>query len=147
MNNLRDTIWALNKNDISITRLSDRIKTYLQKMRDAYPQTKIEMSEDIDTEVTLSPEFALNILRIVQEAFHNALRHSNGDTITITLNIGKRLYLCVKDNGIGINNIAATDYGNGFSNMKARAKENNMKLQITSLEKEGTSIELFSQLQ
>ncbi|MEJ7830024.1 MAG: two-component regulator propeller domain-containing protein [Segetibacter sp.] len=147
MNNLRDTIWALNKNDISITRLSDRIKTYLQKMRDAYPQTKIEMSEDIDTEVTLSPEFALNILRIVQEAFHNALRHSNGDTITITLNIGKRLYLCVKDNGTGISDVAKNNQGNGFGNMKARAKENNMKLQITSLEKEGTSIELFSQLQ
>jgi len=147
MNNLRDTIWALNKNDISITRLSDRIKTYLQKMRDAYPQTKIEMSEDIDTEVTLSPEFALNILRIVQEAFHNALRHSNGDTITINLNIGKGIYLCVKDNGTGISDVAKNNQGNGFGNMKARAKENNMKLQITSLEQKGTSIELFSQLQ
>lgn len=101
MINLRDTIWALNKNNISTIRLSDRIKTYVQKIRDTYPHIKIEIKEKVNDDVKLSPEFALNLLRIVQEALHNAIKHSNGDKIIVVLEIGNHIYASISDNGSG----------------------------------------------
>ncbi len=147
MTNLRDTIWALNKNDISVIRFSDRINTYLQKMRDAYPEIKIEMQDDTDSNFSYPPEFALNVLRIIQEAFHNAVKHSMCDKISINLNIGKNFYISIKDNGMGLDYVAATNQGKGLSNMEARAKENNIQLKISSIKNEGTCVELFSPLQ
>jgi signal transduction histidine kinase len=147
MVNLRDTIWALNKNDISSIMLSDRIKTYSQKIKESYPHLKIDIEESVDAGVKLSPEFALNLLRIVQEALHNAIKHSSGDKITIILRITDHLYISIKDNGNGFGEMSATSEGNGFENMRARAKENKIQLKVSSFKKEGTTIELFSQLQ
>lgn len=142
MANLRDTIWVLNKESILLTGVSDRFKNYVQKFRDSYPNISIEFNENIVNDQTLSPQNALNMLRIMQEAFHNAIKHSNGSKINIQLASDREIEVIIADNGAGIDKAKHT-IGNGFANMMARAKANGWQLEIRDLQY-GTAVELKS---
>ena len=142
MLSLRETIWALNKNEIRITSVSDRFKNYVSRLRDAYPNQSINVTENIVKDVFLSPEHALNMLRIMQEAFHNAVKHSRGNRISINIASDANIMVSIIDNGQGILNNRSE--GNGLMNMQKRAKANGWNLYFKTLETKGTSIELTS---
>ncbi|MGG9962084.1 ATP-binding protein [Ferruginibacter sp. SUN106] len=141
INSLRDTIWVLNKENITITGISDRIKNYINKLQPTYDTIQLEIKEEICNDVRLSSQHALNIFRIIQEAIHNALKHSGATQIAVTINSKESILISITDNGKGI----ATDIaagGNGMSNMKARAKQTGMELLISSAKNQGTVLEL-----
>lgn len=145
INSLRDTIWVLNKENITITGISDRIKNYLNKLQPSYNHFQFHISEEIKNDVRLSSQHALSIFRIVQEAVHNALKHSDANNITININSAECITIQITDDGKGMNN--TTDYtgGNGLINMKARAKEAGMQLDIIAGHNQGgTSLILQS---
>ena len=144
INSLRDTIWVLNKENITITGISDRIKNYLNKLQPSYSHIQFHITEEIKNDVRLSSQHALNIFRIVQEAIHNALKHSNASNISIIIKSVENITLQITDDGKGINN--AIDYtgGNGFINMKARAKETGMQLEIITEDNKGASLILHA---
>lgn len=142
INSLRDTIWVLNKENITITGISDRIKNYITKLQPSYPSIQFNISETIENDVRISSQHALNVFRIIQEAIHNALKHSGADTVQVTVSSKETAFLQVTDNGKGMNNNKNTD-GSGFLNMHARAKEAGMQLFITSLPGEGTTVQLL----
>lgn len=139
INSLRDTIWVLNKDNITITGISDRIKNYINKLQPSYPYIQFNISEHIENDVRISSKHALNVFRIIQEAIHNALKHSAANMISIQVSSGEQVSVQVADNGIGIDN-SSTVSGNGFLNMQARAKETGMKLTIDSVLKQGTML-------
>jgi len=143
INSLSETIWVLNKTEIYITSISDRFKTYVSKIRDAYPDISININENITNNTTLSPEAALNMLRIMQEAFHNAIKHSKGDCITVDIVSNNKIEVSIIDNGEGIMNIINSP-GNGLGNMQKRAKANGWNLKVKKLQPKGTAVELFT---
>ena len=143
MNSLSETIWVLNKTEIHITSVSDRFKNYVARIRDAYPEISINLNENIKRNPTLSPEIALNMLRIMQEAFHNAIKHSKGDCITVEITSDTRIEISITDNGEGIMNNTRGD-GNGISNMQKRARANGWKFEVKNIEPRGTAVELCS---
>jgi len=121
---LRDTIWAFNKESITLTGISDRIKAYTQKIQPAYPQIRISLEENINKEKQLSPVQALHIFRIVQEALQNALRHSNCSEVLINIASHDGLTsIAVEDNGKGFDPEKVQNAGNGLINMKTRSVE------------------------
>jgi signal transduction histidine kinase len=72
--------------------------------------------------VVKSPEVAINIYRIVQEAITNAIKHGKADSISINLKSSQnRITFTIRDNGTGL----APDYdktkGMGLRIMKYRA--------------------------
>jgi len=136
IDSLRDTIWVLNKENITITGISDRIKNYISKLRPTYDTIQFHIREKIKNDVRISSQHALNIFRIVQEAIHNALKH--GEAANITINISS-----AEDDGKGITENNNTE-GNGLLNMKARAKEIGMRLSIQSDNNQGTVLLLES---
>jgi signal transduction histidine kinase len=78
----------------------------------------------------------------MQEAIHNAIKHSTGNCITVEISSHTRIEISVIDNGEGITcNIVD---GNGISNMKKRAKANGWHLEVKNVEPKGTMVELFS---
>jgi signal transduction histidine kinase len=143
MMSLRDTIWVLNKNEILLTGVSDRFKNYLRNIREAYPALSIELKEEITEDIALSPQVALNMLRIMQEAFHNAIKHSKGTHVVIELISESGLTIRITDNGSGILHDENKN-GNGLLNMQMRARANGWKLFVKNLQPRGTSVELYA---
>ncbi len=138
ISSLRDTIWVLNKENITITGISDRIKNYINKLQPSYSSISIQLQEDIENDIRISSKQALNIFRIVQEAVHNALKHSNAKTIDISIISKLNLMITVTDNGTGI--ATANNAGNGLINMRSRAAESGLNLEIETAENNGTTV-------
>jgi len=143
MTNLRDTIWALHKEAITITGISDRLKNYIKKIQGAYPGKEITVSENIKEDKVLSPTFALNVYRIMQEALHNSLKHSSACNINIQINCNPDLNIQISDNGKGIDSNYDRN-GFGLQNMRARAKEVNLNLSIEKNEPSCTTVNIFT---
>ncbi|MDC7227051.1 MAG: PAS domain S-box protein [Spirochaetales bacterium] len=79
------------------------------------------------------------LYHIAQEAVNNSVKHSRGDTLSISLEIvNAELILSVKDNGTGIKETAAN--GIGMSIMNYRSNLINGNLFIHSEKDEGTLI-------
>ncbi len=102
--------------------------------------------EELPTIKDFGPERALNLLRILQEAFTNALKHSNANRIRLSAyselyeNYLSLIKIKIDDNGNGFS--SNTIGGNGLKNMKYRAKKIKAKLSIKSNNK-GTCITII----
>jgi signal transduction histidine kinase len=143
INSLRDTIWVLNRENITITGISDRIKNYAGKLQPTYDHIQFHISEEIKNDLQVNSQHALNIFRIVQEAIHNALKHSGANNIMIGITSDTALSIKIGDDGKGMEPGIATD-GNGLLNMKARAREMGMQLSMVAGVHGGTVLILQS---
>jgi signal transduction histidine kinase len=93
-------------------------------------------------ENTLPPRVQHELLRIAQEAIHNAVRHASPTLITVTLRWDARnLVLQVKDNGSGIS-AARLEKSQGFGlrNMRERASQIDGRFEIHTSAGHGTTI-------
>ncbi|MDQ2752881.1 MAG: ATP-binding protein, partial [Bacteroidota bacterium] len=118
---LRDSIWALNKENQTVIMLSDRIKSYVQKLQPTYPNIDFDVDENIEQNQTIASITALHLLRIVQEAVHNAVKHSGCSSIQIGINSQSPIVISIKDNGCGMPDQPLM--GEGLKNMQLRAAE------------------------
>jgi signal transduction histidine kinase len=132
---------VLNKENITITGISDRIKNYIFKLRPSYGHIHFHISEDISNDLRFGSQNALNVFRIVQEAMHNALKHSGAGDIGISISSNEQLLIKITDDGRGMDAGAAPG-GNGLRNMQARAAESGLRLSILSDTVNGTVLQL-----
>lgn len=141
---LRDTIWAMNKNEISFEDLRSRISNFIEKA-DLSTQ-HIDFSFHVEEQLKqtrFSSVTGMNIYRIVQEAINNAVKYAEASAIKVEAKTyGDSMQFQVEDNGKGFN-LDHVEYGNGLHNMKKRAEEIGAKLDIQSQEAAGTSITLL----
>jgi signal transduction histidine kinase len=93
-------------------------------------------------ENTLPPRAKHELLRITQEAIHNAVRHADPTLIVVTLRWdAPNLVLQVKDNGSGISAARLEKCeGFGLENMRERASEIDGKFEIKTAAGHGTTI-------
>ncbi len=139
---LRETIWALQHEQISITSLSDRFKQLINKIAPNYPDKQIHLIEKIETPLLLSPNEGIQLLRMMQEALTNALRHAAASEIDIIIQSDTNLTVSITDNGQGFD-IHTQTSGYGIHNMRERAAEAGFQLMIKSAPKQGgTSIQI-----
>ncbi len=142
---LRETVWALNNETITVESFMDKFKLYSLKMTEVNESVKIELKNNIFQNYNLQPLQALNAFRICQEAFNNALFHSKASNITIHFKNDEKhlLQFEVIDNGIGFSVAESNKNGHyGLSNMKARAAELGADITIDTYYKSGTKITL-----
>jgi len=123
---LRQTIWAIGNEALEIEDFADRFKAYVLKMLAVHPSLQADFEEDFTESTTLSPETALHLFRIGQEAVHNVLKHAQASKLQV------RFYnrphcafgLAITDNGRGFDsNLVPPQGHNGLLNMQARASE------------------------
>jgi signal transduction histidine kinase len=90
----------------------------------------------------LRPETQQHLLRIVQEAINNAVRHANPTTISVSLQSDRSyLELQIQDNGRGISGAELLSQGGfGLTNMQNRAKKIGASLDIHAGVGGGTAI-------
>jgi signal transduction histidine kinase len=81
------------------------------------------------------------VLRVAEEALHNAVRHSGASAIEVSLgSTGDRIICEVKDNGDGID--PAGQQGLGLASMRERAARIKGTLSVTSTPASGTTVTL-----
>jgi signal transduction histidine kinase len=141
---LRDTIWALNKNEISLEDLQARISNLIDKANSV--STKVDLEFNMHSRGSENPVFTsvkgMNIYRIIQEAINNAIKYAEATKILVVLKkIDNHVGFSIIDNGKGFDE-ANIVLGNGINNMKKRALDINAVLNINSEVSKGTSIEL-----
>jgi len=122
---LSDTIWALNKDSLKITAISDRTKVFLQRIGQSHAGIEMDVKENIVHDVSLPPTQAFHLFRMIQEAVTNAMKHSGASHITVLIEGDLAWSVTIADNGKGMTVRAfgneETGSGNGLRNMRERA--------------------------
>ena len=140
---LRDTIWAMNSNEISFEDLEIRINNYIEKAKEAKDQISFSFAIDsvLKTQKLTSVQ-GMNIYRTIQEAVNNAIKYANATVIAITAKqLEKQLKIIIQDNGLGFDE-ATIEKGNGLKNMQKRIEEIGGEFHLSS-SNEGTRIEVL----
>ena len=139
---LRDTIWAMNKSSISLNDLRSRITNFIEKAKQS--QEDIQISLSIDESIAASKTFTalqgLNIYRIIQESINNALKYAEAKHIIIEIKKETDIRFLISDDGKGFIE-KDVEAGNGLLNMRKRAIQMNSKLALESQPNQGTRIE------
>ncbi len=142
---LRDTIWAMNKNEISLEDLQTRISNLIEK---ANASTEIINFQFLkDDKLPMGTKFTsvegMNIFRIIQEAINNALKYAEAKEIIVQfIKNETNLNINVMDDGKGFEQ-KSIEFGNGLNNMKKRAHEINAQFEIDSGIGKGTKISVI----
>jgi len=142
---LRDTIWAMNKSEITFEDLQTRISNYIDKAH--LSDDKIEFSFIVDDNVDTTKKFSsvegMNIHRIIQEAIHNSLKYADASSIKVLFKTNKaNLEISIIDDGKGFDE-TAVELGNGINNMKKRAYDINATFLIDSKLNNGTIVSIY----
>lgn len=99
---------------------------------------------DIPPLAYLDPENTRSILRIVQEAFTNTLKHAHASRITLSTGVdyaNARVIVRLTDDGQGFK--PGQPAGRGVENMKSRAAKLNGGVDVLPLKGGGTCVNLF----
>lgn len=139
---LRDTIWAMNSNEINFEDLEMQVINYINKAKESTSGVtfNFNINENANNLVFNSVQ-GMNIYRAIQEALNNSLKYANPSAITINIaqndNVTK---IDIIDDGKGFdpNNI---NNGNGLKNMQKRMNDIGGICCITSSSK-GTTVSL-----
>ena len=100
-----------------------------QRLRDT-GVTPVWQVEVPNTVLAIAPHDALQLLRIVQEALTNVLKHARASRVQVSLRqMADRLELAVCDDGVG-RAATASNGGRGQANMRARAEKIGATLRI-----------------
>ena len=139
---LRDTIWAMNKPGITIKDLQSRIANFMEKAKQSHNNIRISLITDknVPADCAFTGLQGLNIFRIIQEATNNALKYAKADVIKIEISKeGNKIHFLIEDNGKGFveKDIEA---GNGLLNMRKRASELGDELLLRSEPDKGTGV-------
>jgi signal transduction histidine kinase len=139
---LRDTIWAINKEQILISEFVKRTRSYVSKQIEPLEKLAFEMEYiEHESEILLSSNQTLNLFRTIQEAVHNITKHSKATELKIKLKAtNKAIDLEIKDNGVGFILNQKTLESYGLENMMSRINDINGKLEIITSPGKGTQI-------
>lgn len=140
MTQLRQTIWIIKKEQISLEDFIQKIRDYLTKVLEP---TELSSKVDLKGEAskTLKPTIVSHLFRIVQEAVTNTIKHAEAQHLEIRIEAEhKTLKLCIQDDGIGIQNVSLLDGSFGLKNMEDRVLE--MKGQWKIEDRKGCYLEI-----
>ncbi|MDP2162472.1 MAG: ATP-binding protein, partial [Flavobacterium sp.] len=145
---LRDTIWAMNKNVISIEDLQIRIANYIDAAQLATHgiSYEFEIEEPVDSGHEFSSIEGVNVYRIIQEAINNSVKYAEATLIKVHLKQEHdTLIFSISDNGKGFSE-SEIQLGNGLHNMRKRALEINAKVDVESEIGKGTVLVLSKKM-
>lgn len=139
--NLRETIWAINDQEIFIVDFSDKLKVYVRSMfKDE--KIRIEFTEHISSNTSLNALVGINLYRICQEVVNNAFKHSKATELCIAIESTTDINIRIHDNGIGFSDEESSNLKFGLSNLKKRAQESGILFELLSIKNKGVSVSL-----
>ncbi|WP_338350798.1 sensor histidine kinase [Nonlabens tegetincola] len=139
---LRDTIWAMNLNDISLDKINERIHAVVVNFNSLEEHEPVITTQLVnDTSVTFTSEMGMHVFRIIQEALNNAVKYAHTAIEIHSVIEQDQLIFTIKDHGPGFQ-VETVSSGNGISNMKHRASKIGATFTIDTQVETGTVITL-----
>lgn len=123
--------------------LAEAIQSIFEELE---AKTLVKTELEMQTDVQLSRAIEMNLLRIVQEAVANTLRHANASTIKVKLAvIDNTVRLVIEDDGVGfdLEEAAHRKVSYGLQTMRERAEECGGSLNVVTLPGKGTRIQVL----
>ncbi len=136
---LRGLVHALRPKSLERDGLAATLADHADALRTSGARVVVDAAEGV--RLPLDTEHAL--LRIAQEALHNAMRHAPGSSVRVTLRPGpKTVSLRIHDDGPGFdqNLLSHTRRGVGLTSMRERANAIGARLVIRSRPGGGTTV-------
>jgi signal transduction histidine kinase len=139
---LRQVVAELHPRDLAYAGLIETLRDrtlVLDRVHDA------EVTFEADEVCSLPPKTEEAILRVAEEALHNALRHGQATRVEVSLrDVADGTVLAVIDNGTGFDTAGATGAANrlGLASMRERSHAIHGRLTITSGPHSGTTVRL-----
>lgn len=132
---LKETVWALKYEEFSAEECLLRIRNFIQPLTRYYTGIEFKVTGEAPSQLQLHYTKALNLVRILQEAISNSIKHGSARNIVVHADAsGERWVVSVIDDGTGFDaeNKTAAGEGNGLFNMETRASESGFALSIQS---------------
>lgn len=145
MNELRDSIWAMNKDFISLEELEQRINTLFWNYRKMNHPMELEMKmTGMIGAHQLSPDAGAHLYRIIQEAVQNSIKHSGATRLEVSILKGQGFVkVSITDNGKGFQLPREKSQDHfGLSNMQRRAEMIGATYHLKTTPGEGTVISI-----
>jgi signal transduction histidine kinase len=141
---LRDTIWAMNKEKIELSDLISRLKNFVNQLN-IKENIAVLVSDDLEqnlSDIAFTALEGIQIYRVIQESINNAIKHAKANDISIQFDLkDNQLSIKVEDDGIGFD-LEKAKLNNGLKNLQKRSDKLKASLDIKSELKEGTHIVL-----
>jgi signal transduction histidine kinase/ligand-binding sensor domain-containing protein len=141
---LRETIWVVKTEAITLEDFKNRIVQYFQQHLSDQIEFEVQLHLKNTQEVKpLFAQQALNLFRIVQEACQNTLKHAQATQINVHIESqNKGVSISVSDNGNGfdVSNTRHFQENHGLKNMQTRAAEIGAQLEIKTKIGQGTTL-------
>jgi signal transduction histidine kinase len=142
LDELRGLIFELRPPDLERDGLSGVLRKHMDVLRQ---RQSGEITVELQDGIGGDPERDAEILRIAQEALHNALRHAGAEHVIVRLRAdNEQLVLEVGDDGVGFDPSAPELRSKrlGLTSMEERARRLGGRLEIDSTPGAGTSVRL-----
>jgi len=142
LDELRGLIFELRPPDLERDGLCGVLRKHVDVLRQ---RQSGEINLELEDGIGGDPERDAEILRIAQEALHNALRHAGAEHVTVRLRAdNEELVLEVEDDGVGFDPSAPELRSKrlGLTSMEERATRLGGRLEIDSRPGAGTSVRL-----
>lgn len=137
---LRDTIWAMNKNQINMEEFHSRVMSYIEKAKAVKPDMIFDVENSLTSDVVFSSVVGMNLFRVVQESVNNAIKHSQASEVKLVFEEDSDNFMIrVTDNGTGFDK-ENFEPGNGLANIESRTASIHGQAYINSKEHQGTEI-------
>jgi signal transduction histidine kinase len=138
---LRDTIWAMNKSEITFEDLQARIHNFMEKAQEAKEDICFTFSVNpLLKSNTFSSVEGMNLYRTIQEAINNSIKYAQPKNVTVNIEPGENgTAIIITDDGKGFDREMVM-MGNGIHNMQKRIQDIGGHFDLVSKPNEGTKI-------
>ncbi len=139
---LRSAVFELRAADLEAEGLGETLRKHVEVTRRAYG---LAVDFELQGEPKLDPSTELELFRIVQEALHNAVKHSGAAQVRVALQCrGTSVRAEVADDGVGFDPQARDVRARrlGLTSMDERARAVGARLELESTPGRGTRVVL-----
>jgi len=146
LQSITDIIWMTSPRNDSLKNLLSKIRNYyFDLFNDNHIRFSAEI-ETIETDFEMKDPLRQNVFLILKETAANIIRHSSADLVTLKVKCSEGYcHIKVKDNGYGFEMTSVREDvqgGNGLINMRRRAAESGILLDIRAEKGSGTQVSI-----
>ncbi len=142
---LRALSKSLNKEWLHQFNLIQNLETEIDRINTAH-LIQIQLATSVKI-LPLAPEAQVMLFRIIQEAMHNSLKHSNAKMIRISIELNDSILVSVYDDGSGFQITESKHHGVGIINMKHRTSLLGGTIEWHAIEEGGTEVKISLPIQ